>query len=165
MYMNCVRCGVICCPNPTNQCNDCISGVSIQCICCGNNFFATQRQINHIEGWLGGFFKCKSCQDISAALTNNYNLGMLTIDPNRKITVTYDISDDSCDCSEGDDVDEDYNYEEELTYPILTTINDNDVANYINNPNIAFSPINYYTLPSLSIHMHCKYTIKNVKII
>lgn len=165
MYVNCVRCGDICCPNPTNLCNECITSVSIQCICCGNNFFATQRQINHIYGWLGGLFKCNTCQEISVALTTGKNLGIVTVDQNRKITITYDITADSCEggCSEESDDDE-YNYEENQTYRILTTINDNDVATYINNPFIAFSPINYYTLPSLSHHQHCKYTIKDVKI-
>jgi hypothetical protein len=165
MYANCVRCGELCCPNPNNLCNECTLSASIQCICCGNNFFATQRQINHIYGWLGGFFKCKTCQDISAALTSGYNLGIVTVDPNRKITVTYEISGNSCEGGCSEESDEEYDYEEEQKYPILTTINDNDVVAYINNPHVAFSPINYYTVPSLSIHMHCKYTIKNIKIV
>ncbi|AYV77094.1 MAG: hypothetical protein Barrevirus12_3 [Barrevirus sp.] len=150
IYTNCITCGAICCPNPTGHCNDCISAVSLLCMCCGNNFLATRRQLTHINGFLGGFYKCKTCEEISHSLTTGHNLSAIPTDPNRKISITYHVKEIEHEgyCSDpGEEIVTD-EYDNTVEYPLLTTITENDIATYINNPHIPFSPINYYTQTS-----------------
>ena len=169
IYINCVRCGVICCPNPANQCNDCVTAMPVSCICCGNNFLATIKEMDHMYHCIGGYTKCKTCKEISCALTTGNNLAIVTIDPNKKIRITYDVEQIGYD-GDGSEPDEeeftDDHEEQTFEYPILTTITESVITEYMNNQNIAFSPINYYTQPSgYSIGVRYGYTMKDIKIV
>ena len=175
VYANCSRCNAQCCPTPTNLCNDCVTAVQIICICCGNNFLATERERNHIYGWLDGLAKCKPCIDISNSLMYGNNLQMLglSLDNNNKISITYEIQEIGHDgyCSDPGPEEVTDEYTETNEYHMLTTINNNVIDSYLANPANP-SLINYYCRTSGCssggsgyCHINSKYIMKDINIV